>query len=51
MTALAFVRVVTSRVMGAGIMVKVGGAEIHVRPEFDADLLCAVVEALRRTAA
>ena len=50
-TAPAFVRVVPSREIVAGIVVQVGGAEIHVRREFDADLLCAVVEALRRTAA
>ena len=50
-TTPAFVRVVASREMGAVIVVKVGAAEIHVRREFDADLLCAVVEALRRTAA
>ena len=51
MTAPAFVRVVPSREIVAGIVVQVGGAEIHVCREFDADLLCAVVEALRRTAA
>jgi transposase-like protein len=50
-TAPAFVRVVASGELGAEIVVRVGGAEIHVRREFDADLLCAVVEALRRTAA
>ena len=50
-TAPAFVRVVPSREIGAGIVVQIGGAEIHVRRDFDADLLCAVVEALRRTAA
>jgi transposase-like protein len=50
-TAPVFARVVPSREIGAGIVVQVGGAEIHVRREFDADLLCAVVEALRRPAA
>jgi len=47
----AFVRVVASREVGAGIVVRVGGAEIHVRRDFEADVLCAVVEALRGVAA
>ncbi len=46
-----FVRVVASREVGAGIVVRVGGAEIHVRRDFEADVLCAVVEALRGVAA
>lgn len=49
--APGFVRVVRSQEVGAGIVVRVGGAEIDVRGGFDADVLCAVVEALRRTAA
>jgi len=47
----AFVRVVARREVGAGIVVRVGGAEIHVRRDFEADVLCAVVEALRGVAA
>ena len=46
-----FVRVVASREVGASVVVRVGGAEIHVRRDFDADVLCAVVEALRGVAA
>jgi transposase-like protein len=46
-----FVRVVASREVGAGVVVRVGGAEIHIRRDFDAEVLCAVVEALRRVAA
>ena len=46
-----FVRVVASREVGAGVVVRVGGAEIHVRRDFDAEVLCAVVEALRGVAA
>jgi transposase-like protein len=49
--APGFVRVVASREVGAGIVVQVGGAEIHVRRDFDAEVLCAVVEALRGVAA
>jgi transposase-like protein len=42
-----FVRVLSSREAEAAIAVRVGAAEIQVRPDFDADLLRAVVEALR----
>lgn len=49
--APGFVRVVASREVGAGVVVRVGGAEIHVGRGFDADVLCAVVEALRGVAA
>jgi len=48
--APGFVRVVASREIGAGVVVRVGSAEIHVRRDFDADVLCAVVEALRGVA-
>ena len=50
MPAPGFVRVVASREIGAGVVVRVGSAEIHVRRDFDADVLCAVVEALRGVA-
>jgi transposase-like protein len=46
-----FVRVVPSRAVEAAIMVRVGAAEMQVRRDFDADLLRAVVEALREGAA
>ncbi|MBC7988547.1 MAG: hypothetical protein H7Y19_03045 [Luteimonas sp.] len=46
-----FVRVVPSRAVGAAIAVRVGAAEIEVRRDFDADLLRAVVDALREGAA
>jgi len=42
-----FVRVVPSGGIGAAIAVRVGGAEIQVRRDFDGDLLRAVVDALR----
>jgi transposase-like protein len=42
-----FVRLVRSSEIDAAISVRVGNAEIQVRREFDADLLRAVVEALR----
>lgn len=42
-----FVRVVPSRAVDATIAVRVGGAEIQVRRDFDSDLLRAVVDALR----
>jgi len=41
-----FVRLVPSSEVQAAIAVRVGGAEIRVRRDFDADLLRAVVEAL-----
>lgn len=50
-SAPGFVRVVASREVGAGVVVRVGGAEIHVRRDFDAEVLCAVVEALGGVAA
>jgi transposase-like protein len=46
-----FVRLVSSSEVQAAIAVRVGGAEVQVRRDFDADLLRAVVEALRRGAA
>jgi transposase-like protein len=46
-----FVRLVRSTEIDAAIAVRVGNAEIQVRREFDADLLRAVVEALRGDAA
>jgi transposase-like protein len=46
-----FVRVLSSRETDALIAVRVGAAEIQVRRDFDADLLRAVVEALRGGAA
>lgn len=42
-----FVRVVSSRERDAAIAVRIGGAELHIRRDFDADLLRAVVGALR----
>jgi transposase-like protein len=46
-----FVRVVPSHAVEATIAVRVGAAEIQVRRDFDADLLRAVVDALRDGAA
>jgi transposase-like protein len=46
-----FVRLVSSSEVPAAIAVRVGGAEVQVRRDFDADLLRAVVEALRGGAA
>jgi hypothetical protein len=45
--APTFVRLLSSRAVGNPIAVRVGTAEIEVRRDFDADLLRAVVEALR----
>lgn len=42
-----FARVLSSREAEATIAVRVGAAELQVRRDFDADLLRAVVEALR----
>lgn len=44
--APTFVRVLSSREADAGIAVRIGGAEIQIRRDFDADLLRAVVEVL-----
>ena len=49
--APTFVRLVPSSEIRTAIAVRVGGAEIQVQGEFDADLLRAVVEALRGGAA
>jgi len=46
-----FVRLVRSSEVDAAISVRVGNAEIQVRRDFDADVLRAVVEALRGDAA
>jgi transposase-like protein len=46
-----FVRVVPSQAVEARIAVRVGAAEIQIRRDFDADLLRAVMEALREGAA
>lgn len=46
-----FVRVVPSHAVEARIAVRVGTAEIQVRRDFDAELLRAVVAALREGAA
>jgi transposase-like protein len=44
-----FLELVTSGITGAGLVVRVGDAEIEVRPGFDVALLRAVVAALRGT--
>ena len=46
-----FVRLVRAGDLGTTVSVRVGGAEIEVRRGFDADLLRAVVQALREGAA
>ena len=46
-----FVRLVRAGDLAARIAVRVGGAEIEVGRGFDAELLCAVVKALRGGAA
>jgi transposase-like protein len=45
-----FVQLVRAGDLAASIVVRVGGAEVEVRRDFDADLLRAVVEALRGAA-
>lgn len=51
LAAPTFVRVLSSRETDTAIAVRVGAAEIQIRRDFDADLLRAVVEALRGGAA
>jgi transposase-like protein len=50
-TGPTFVRLVSSSEVQAAIAVRVGGAEIQIRRDFDGGLLRAVVEALRGGAA
>jgi transposase-like protein len=47
----AFVRLVRAGDLDAAIAVRIGSAEIQIRRGFDAELLGAVVQALRETAA